>query len=110
METEIKAMCTVMCPPDECQMRQQNALIHQLETDDPWASFSMFKPNSKFDTADALAKARQKSTPSLANLNKMVKAYSRSAADKIVRAEDVRTFEALNMSVDYLLNRFVIFM
>lgn len=93
---EMCGLCLKMCPPNEIIMRQKNALIHILETDNPWSSDS---------TATNLLVCQKQLRLLVANPAKMVKSYSRSAADKKILPEDVRPFKVLNDTTDYLLKQ-----
>lgn len=95
----MQGLCTGMCPPNEIIMRQKNSLIHPLETDNPWnlksSVINLTKKNLELNKKKLL----------IGNSSKMVKAYSRSAADKKIIPDDVRPFEVLNISTDYLLKQ-----
>uniref|UniRef100_A0A915E2U7 SAC3/GANP/THP3 conserved domain-containing protein n=1 Tax=Ditylenchus dipsaci TaxID=166011 RepID=A0A915E2U7_9BILA len=78
-----------MCSAREQDYRQNNGLIHQMETVDPWVN----PPTNK-----------GKRPKYIANVELMVKEYSRSAADKVIKASDVRPFAVLRKSVEYLID------
>lgn len=94
-------LCTEMCSLSELIMRQKNALIHPLETDNPWGVSSKVLCTTRASKSSL----RQKQSELVANPDKVVKAYSRSAADKKILVENVRPFKVLNTTVDYLLKQ-----
>ncbi|CAL2040850.1 unnamed protein product [Caenorhabditis brenneri] len=79
------ATCNAMCPSSEIDFRSKNSLIDQLEA----TMSSRNGPRSKY----------------VADNKKMVKEYSRSAADthKYNKPELLRPFSVLMTTVDYLL-------
>ncbi|KAI1719921.1 SAC3/GANP family domain-containing protein [Ditylenchus destructor] len=86
----LEGQCSDMCSPREREHRIHNFLVHQMETDDPWLAPASFSGK----------RAKFKANPDL-----MVKEYARSAADKVIKADDVRPFRILKGTIDYLLGR-----
>ena len=75
--------CLEMCPKAEINFRTKNLLIHPMESSSPFVSMK-----------------RSEREPVL---GKMVKEYSRPAADKKVDLKDVRPYETLMITTQYLL-------
>lgn len=82
-KTKTIGECLEMCPKQEINFRIQNHLIHPMETDFPFIQ---------------IKRSQRK-----AILSKMVKEYSRPAADKKLNLKIIRPFSTLKISIDYLL-------
>lgn len=95
----MEGFCQDMCPKREREERIKNQLVNLLETDTPW--------NSPTTALNNLLKRRIGKTKPLIQSPQlqMVKEYSRSAADKQIRAEDVRPFPVLKKTVEYLIEK-----
>ena len=72
-----------MCPKEEVEFRMKNKLIHPMETENPFIQ---------------MKRSERKGI-----LSKMVKEYSRPAADKKLNLRNIRTFPTLMKTVEYLL-------
>uniref|UniRef100_A0A7E4WDT9 SAC3_GANP domain-containing protein n=1 Tax=Panagrellus redivivus TaxID=6233 RepID=A0A7E4WDT9_PANRE len=83
-QTSKTGRCTSMCPQNELRFRSKNNLVHPLETLTPFAKLTREK--RQFD------------------LDKAVKEYSRPAADKKVNFNDVRPYDTLMSTSEYLLS------
>uniref|UniRef100_A0AC35GD84 SAC3/GANP/THP3 conserved domain-containing protein n=1 Tax=Panagrolaimus sp. PS1159 TaxID=55785 RepID=A0AC35GD84_9BILA len=78
----LKGKCKEMCSKREINFRSKNHLIHPMETSTPFASMKRSERKPQID--------------------KMIKEYSRPAADKLVSLEDVRPYEVLIISTEHL--------
>ena len=75
--------CSEMCSKEEVDFRIKNKLIHPMETETPFV--------------------QMKRSERRGVVSKMVKEYSRPAADKKLNLKSIRPFPTLMETVDYLL-------
>lgn len=92
----IKGTCNLMCPVNERKLRERERLLHPLER--------LEHPVSDVSNIVHTKRNLRRNGNYLADPNKIVKSFSRSAAGhKMPSPSDLRPFPALDMTVSYLI-------
>ncbi|KAK3928528.1 Germinal-center associated nuclear protein [Frankliniella fusca] len=92
----IKGTCNLMCPINERKLRERERLLHPLER--------LTQPESAVSSTIVSTKTNHNRNLDLADPNKIVKSFSRSAAgQKMPSPSDLRPYSILDMTVSYLI-------